>query len=944
MSLTAGARLGPYEIVAPIGAGGMGEVYEARDTRLDRAVAIRVLPPGWADSPVMAQRFGREAQVIASLNHPNICKLHDIGKTTSGVVSGVAGEPTPEVVFLVMEHLEGETLAERLIRGPVPVDEALRIGIAIGDALDKAHRQGVVHRDLTPANVMLTESGPKLLDFGLAPRHAGAPSAGNQPTRATPTSPITQAGVILGTLQYMAPEQLDGIEGDARTDIFALGVVLHETVTGKRAFQGRSQVLLMSAIATTDPPPLSRMQPTVPPALDHVVKTCLAKDPDDRWQTARDVVAELQWIADGGGAAAADSAPAAGGPRGRSRAMRFALAGAGFVVLALAVPTALYVKGGAAPEKIELRVSINPLTYSGNPASNGFFAVSPDGRQLVMRANPADGQDALYVGSFDFLSPRRLEGTHNANQVFWSPDGRSIAFVVDNKLQRIEAAGGPPQPICDVLDFRGGTWNRDGTIVFGSPKGLYTVRADGGKPTVLTTIASSEAGHFWPRFLPDGRHFLYLSWSVNPADRVAMAGSLDAKSSTRIMPSDSNVVFAAPGHLVFWRDRTLYAQPFDAGSLRLSGDATRLADDISRNATTGRAVFDVSANGVLAYYRDSTSTTPIDRGGDETNRDFQLAWVNRLGQEPQAVSKPGVYRGVELSPDGRRIAVHRHDPRGGDVWVFEPNGTETRVTFNASFDNSNPVWSIDGNRLTYASFRNGKWGLYQAAADGSGNEEMLLESELPKAPLQWSPDGQLLLYWVRDPRTGDDIWMWPAADRKPRPLIATEADERNGQISPDGKWIAYSSTLDGASRAGVPGAGRPEIFVQPFPVPGTARWQVSPDSSDGGRWPRWNRKTNELLYRAPVNGPWFTTGWMFSVAWQARGAAFTHEAPRMFLRINALNYPHDGGDYHTYAVSPDGQRFLIFQYLLTGSTTPPSDADPAAGVTVLMHWTQTVRQ
>jgi Tol biopolymer transport system component len=930
----AGTRLGPYEIVAPIGAGGMGEVYKARDTRLERTVAIKVLPPEWAESPDMKQRFDREAQVIASLNHPNICKLHDLG------------ESAPGISYLVMEHLDGETLAERLTRGPVPVDEALRIGIAIGDALDKAHRHGVVHRDLKPANVMLVRSGgtstpplAKLLDFGLAKLHAGVPSAGNQATRATPTPPITRAGVILGTLQYMAPEQLDGVEADARTDIFALGVVLHEMVTGKPAFQGKSQVLLMSAIATVDPPPLSRVQPTVPPALDHVVKTCLAKDPDDRWQAARDVVAELQWIA-GGGGATDEAVPATAGPRGQTRAMRFALAGAGLVALILAVPAALYVKGAPAPEKIELRVSIHPLLYSGNSASNGFFAVSPDGRQLVMRANPAEGQDALYVGTFDFLSPRRLEGTYNANQVFWSPDGRSIAFVADNKLQRIEAAGGPPQPICDVQDFRGGTWNRDGTIVFGSPRGLFSVRADGGKPTALTTVASSEAGHFWPRFLPDGRRFLYLSWSATPADRIAMAGSLDAKDTTRIMPSDSNVVFTEPGYLVFWRERTLYAQPFDAGSLRLSGDATRLADDIARNASTGRAVFDVSADGVLAYHRDTTTRPTDGSGRDETVRDFQLAWINRLGQEPQPVGKPGVYRGVELSPDGRRIAVHRHDPKGGDVWVFEPNGTETRVTFNAPYDNSNPVWSTDGTRLAYASLRNGKWGLYQASADGSGNEELLLESELPKAPLQWTPDGQFLLYWVRDPKTADDIWVWPASDKKPRPLLATDAEERDAQVSPDGKWIVYSSTLNGVMRPGVPGAGRPEIFVQPFPVPGTARWQVSPDSDDGGRWPRWNPKTSELLYRAPVNGPWFSTGWLFSVSWKAKGAAFTHEARQQFLRINALNYPHSGGDYHTYAVSPDGQRFLIFQYFLTGGTaTTSSDADPAAGVTVLMHWT-----
>ena len=960
MALLSGARLGPYEILAPLGQGGMGEVYKARDTRLDRTVAIKVLPPEWADSPDMKQRFDREAQVIASMNHPNICKLHDVRlrpargasprdaerEASAGVPASVEEDGTG-VDFLVMEFVDGETLAQRLTRGPVPVDEALQIGIAIGDALDKAHRQGVVHRDLKPTNIMLTESGPKLLDFGLARWSPGASPAGTHPGSKdpalqgrTPNTPITQAGVILGTLQYMAPEQLEGVEADARTDIFALGVVLHEMVTGKRAFQGKSQVLLMSAIATADPPPLSRVRPTVPPALDHVVKTCLAKDPDDRWQTARDVVAELQWIADGGGAAD-ESAPMATGHGGQSQVMRFALAGAGLVVLALAVPTALYLKGTPEPEKLELRISMNPLAYTGNPASNGFFAVSPDGRQMVVIARSGGGGPggggtgpySLYLGTLDLLSPRPLPGTDSASQPFWSPDGRSIAFVLANKLVRIEAGGGPPQPICDVQDFRGGTWNADGTIVFGSPNGLYSVRAEGGKPAAMTTVEASEAGHFWPRFLPDGRHYLYLSWSLSPSDRVIMAGSIDSKDKTRVMPGDSNVAFTEPGFLVFRRERTLYAQAFDAGSLSLSGDPTRLADDIAINRNNGRGGFDVSADGVLAYYRDTTSTAATNDGAVP---DLQPVWVNRLGQDPQAVGKPGLYRGVEVSPDGKRVAVHRHDPKGGDVWVFEPNGTETRVTFNAAHDNSRPVWSHDGLRLAFASLRNDKWGLYQAAADGSGNEEMLLESELPKVPLQWSPDGQHLLYWVNDPKTADDLWVWPAADKKPRPLIATEARERHGQISPDGQWIAYSSTL----------TGRPEIFVQPFPS-GNGRWQVSPDSNDGGLWPRWSEKTGELLYREPFSGNSAGNGPVFSVSWRAKGAVFTPEAARPAVRLNAINYPHTGGDYHTFAVSADGQRFLILQIVPTAAeSNPTSDAapDPAAGLTVLMHWTQTVKK
>jgi len=929
VSLTIGTTLGPYEILGAIGAGGMGEVYKARDTRLDRIVAIKVLPPAWADSPDMQQRFDREAQVIASLNHPNICKLHDVRlRPARGASPPDAGREASDIDFLVMEFVDGETLAERLTRGPVAVDEALRIGIAIGDALDKAHRQGVVHRDLKPANIMLTETGPKLLDFGLAKLHPGAAAQASHATRATPQTPITQAGMILGTLQYMAPEQLDGVEADARTDIFALGVVLYEMIAGRRAFEGKSQVLLMSAIATADPPPLA----TSLGSLNHVVKTCLAKDPDDRWQTARDVVAELQWIADGGGAA--DTAvPALTGPRGQSRVARIALAGAILVALALAVPAVLYLRGFPEPAKLELRVATSPVTYIGNPGINGFFAVSPDGRRMVVRARqPGEDEDSLFVGTFDFLSPTRLDGTEGAAQPFWSPDGRSIAFVAHNKLQRIEAAGGPPQPICDVQEFRGGTWNREGTIVFGSEAGLFKVPAEGGTPTPLSTVEASEAGHFWPRFLPDGRHYLYLSWSQDPADRAIMAGSLDATDRTHIMPGESNVLYTAPGYLLFRRERSIYAQPFDARSLRLSGDATRLADDIASNRDNGRGGFDVSADGVLAYYRDTTSNAATESRIDP---ELQLAWVDRLGQEPRPVGKPGVYRGAEVSPDGLRVAAHRHDPKGGDVWVFEPNGTETRVTFDASHDNSNPVWSTDGARLTYASLRNQNWGLYRAASDGSGSEELLLESELPKVPLQWSPDGQYLLYWVNDPGTADDLWVWAAADKKPRPLIATEAREQHGQISPDGNWIAYSSNL----------TGRPEVFVQPFPS-GSGRWQVSPDSHDGGGWPRWNQQIGELLYqeRSPSA---FSTETIFSVTWKTRGPAFAPEPPRAVVRTRAVNYAHSGGDYHTFAVSPDGQRFLIFQLfqlLATTGPTPVIDVDPAGGLTVVMHWTQTLKK
>jgi len=931
--LLPGARLGPYEIEALVGEGGMGAVYRARDTRLDRTVAIKVLPPEWAGSPEMQQRFDREAQAIASLNHPNICALHDRG---------------PD--YLVMEYLEGETLAERLTRGPLPVSEALNVAIAIADALDRAHGQGVVHRDLKPGNIMLSPAGPKLLDFGLAKYVAplGAPdgtAASPRPTRSTPVTPLTKAGAIVGTLQYMAPEQLDGLEADRRTDIFALGVVLHEMVTGRRAFEGKSQVLLISAIATADPPPISRIQPATPPALDHVVKVCLAKDPDERWQSARDLLAELRWIA-GGGADAGLAGEVGAASRGTSRWTRFALAGAVVLLAATSVPAVGYFRGEPEPDRIELRMSANPLNYSGVPTIQGFFAVSPDGRQIVMRARAEAGSlYSLHVGTLDFLTPRPLSGTDEAVQPFWSPNGREIAFVTAGKLKKIEAAGGPPRPICDAADFKGGTWNADGTIVFGSETGLFRVPAEGGQPVPVTTVGPGEAGHYWPRFLPDGRRFLYLSWSTEASAQALVAGSLDDKTTSRIMPVESNVAYTAPGFLVFRRETSLYAQRFDPVTLKVSGDATRLADAVNRYGATGRAAFDLSPNGVLAFYRDLTDTTSMGMGSLAETREWQLAWVNRTGQEPAIVGKFGVLRGAEVSPDGTRVAVHRHETKGGDVSVIEPNGTETRITFDATQDNSNPVWSPNGQRLVYASLRNGKWGLYQAASDGSGKEELLVESDLPKVPLSWSPDGLRLVYWVRDPKTAGDLWVLPFdGDKKAVAFLATNADERHGQISPDGKWIAYSSTL----------FGRREVFVQPFPE-GGGRWQISPTANAGAGWPRWSRKEkeNELVYHSLGVGPNSTSpvpatiflGPLYSVSWKAAGGSFTHDPPRDVVGTYAVEVPHGGGDYHTFSLTPDGQRFLILQTVLTAAQTADDlGPDPPAGVTILMHWTKGLKR
>ena len=933
MALGAGARLGPYEVIAPIGKGGMGEVYKARDTRLERIVAIKVLPPEWTNDPAAKERFDREAQTIASLKHPHICVLHDVGSEG-------------ETNFLVMEFLEGETLTDRLVRGPLPLQEALGIAIAIGDALDKAHRQGVVHRDLKPGNVMLTSGGPKLLDFGLAKSQAALPAG--------TTMSMTLPGTIIGTMQYMAPEQLEGNDADRRSDIFALGVVVHEMVTGKKAFEGKSQVLLISAIATSTPPPLSRVQPEAPPALDELVRKCLEKDPAERWQDARDVVAELRWIAEGGA-----DADVAGSAARRSNwgawVRRGAVAAGVAAVLLLSWPAYKYLQGEAPPEELRFRVprslSAQPdETQTGNSASGGAAtfsrsdsAVSPDGRLIVFAARPNTADTyMLYVRPVDSVAPQRLAGTDDATQPFWSPDSQSIAFVSKGKLKKIAVAGGRPNDLCEVGPFNGGTWNREGTILFGSPSGLYRVSEEGGTPEAVTKAETAENGHVWPRFLPDGKSYLFLAKSGDAAKSGVYVGTLGSKDRTRVLPVNSNAIYTEPGLLVFERAGAVYAQPFNAASLALSGQPARVADEVTFESTNSKGDFDVSSNGVLIYYVSSSGAGAVGEDGYE----FQLQWTDRTAQQFGVVGPRGVYRGVEVSPDGKRVAVHRHDPAGGDIWVFEPPPrAPNRITFEASQDNSSPVWSHDGARIFFASKRNGKWGLYVTQSDGSGTDgELLIESDLPKAPMSVSPDGKRLVYWVQDPKTLGDIWILPLeGDKKPVPFLASSRNETHPQVSPDGKWIAYTSEL----------TGKKQVYVQPFPT-GTGRWQVSPDAGLEADWPRWQHNTQALYYHSLgnagaygiyTNGAAFL-GPVYEVSIKATGTSIEAGTPKEVVRMLALRYGHGGIDYHTYAMSQDGKQFLAYQRVVTAAvaTAQILPEVPISGLTVAKNWTRTVKK
>ena len=956
-AMPAGTRLGPYQILEPIGAGGMGEVYKASDTRLDRVVAIKLLTKNWAGDSEMRQRFEREAQIVASLNHPNICVLHDVGQQD--------GKD-----FLVMEYLEGEDLAVRLERGPMPVDEALKTAIAIADALDKAHRRGVVHRDLKPSNVVLTAGGPKLLDFGLAKREGaltGRESARRSPSTPRPIIPsrtqlptisnLTTAGAIMGTLQYMAPEQLEGLDADGRTDIFSFGALLYEMITGKKAFVGKSRILLMSAIATSQPEPLAVTQPAAPAALEHVVKTCLAKDPEDRWQTARDLLAELEWVAEAGSHAGArgGAARASAGAEGRREKLaRILLAAAAVLVLVAALPAAMYVRGTRPAEEFRFHIplsgSAQPYDRPGITANNSRstagtnFAVSPDGRTLAYVSRADNGEPwALWVRPLGSVTPQKLVAIEDAaphmTQPFWSADSRFIGFVTGGELKKIETTGGPAQDICDAAGFFGGTWNRDNTILFGSAKGLFRVSAEGGKPEAVTTLGPGESGHYWPRFLPDGRRYLYTAWNAEAGKRAVVAGTLGSKETTRVLAAESNAAYAEPGFLLFHRGNAVYAQPFDWKKPALRGEPARVADEIGYIATNGWSDFAVSPGGVLVYFQTGSGAAAPSQ---ENMTEWQLSWADRTARVLESPGPPGVYRGMEISPDGKRIAVHLHDASGGIVMVIEPRGSTTTLTFDASHHNSSPIWSPDGARIVYSALQKGKWGLYQTLSSGSGKEELLYESELLKAPMSWSPDGKRIVFWVLDPQNNGDLWVLPLeGDKKPEPLIASPFNETHAQISPDGKWIAYTSNS----------TGRPEVYVQPFPS-GSGRYQIS---FHGGDWPRWRGDSKEIFYHgiavnqdAPPLSNAFRGGALFSVEVTANGAAFEAGNPKPILRTVVVNYPHSGGDYTAYAVSADGKRFLTPQ--AANATNPNAGASDADGpdaplsITVAMDWAAGLRR
>jgi eukaryotic-like serine/threonine-protein kinase len=804
--MESGTRLGPYEIVSRIGAGGMGEVWKARDTRLDRSVAVKILPAEFADNAQLRLRFEREAKMISQLQHPHICSLFDVGDG-----------------YLVMELLEGESLADRLARGALPLGDVLKFGAQIAQALDRAHRTGIVHRDLKPGNIMITRSGAKLLDFGLA-RSAAAPAVDID--QATVQKPLTQEGAILGTFQYMAPEQLSGEEADTRSDIFALGAVLYEMTTGKRAFEGKTRTSLVSQIVGGEPRPIRDLQPMTPSTLEHVIRKCLAKDGDERWQSASDIGSQLRWIGESSMEAAHAQSP-------RSRP-RWGMALTAIAVIAAVAFGALWMRSSRGQET-RLVSSIVPPAGTAFNFEQGVMMLSPDGLRIAMLV--ADkGVTHLHVYDMQTGQTRRIEATSNASSPFWSPDGQTLAFFADGHLKTVGITNGPPQIIAAATGPRGGAWNQDGTIVY-APRfreGLSSIPSAGGKPQELTRTATGEISHRWPLFLPDGEHVLFL---VQRAEGGATDDpstidviSLVTKARREVLRANSSVAYSN-GFLLFWRDGSLLAQPFDEKNLRLTGTPVQIAADVSLSGLEQMMASTATGSGTLVY-----------RAGGKIG-ESRLVWSNRAGMNSALhdnfALRTANYFGPALSPDGKTIAVSMVDQTEDIHAIDVERLTNTRMTFGPT-DEDSPIWSPDGQWLALRSNRIDPGDVYLKSAKGDRPEQPLLVTPDSMRPTSWSSDGRFLLLERIAPGANlADLWVYSFDDKSTRALVETPFEECGGVFSPDGRWVAYTSTE----------SGKPEVYIRAFE--GDAKWQVS---TDRGWMPKWSRDGKELFFMAANNG------------------------------------------------------------------------------------------
>lgn len=891
MEISRDTRLGRYEIRSPLGAGGMGEVYLARDPKINRDVAIKVLPADFSSDSERLRRFEQEAQAAGALNHPNILSIYDVDTHD--------GSP-----YVVSELLEGETLREQLNGTALPVRKAIDYALQIASGLAAAHAKGIVHRDLKPENLFVTKDGRvKILDFGLAkliePRDRSEVRT-DLPTRKQHTDP----GTVVGTVGYMSPEQVRGQRVDHRSDIFSLGAVLYEMLSGKRAFRGDSAIETLNAILKEDPPELSQPNSQINSALERVVIHCLEKNPEQRFQSARDVAFALESLNGvSSGRTMTDALPLTSGRPKTREWLAWIVAS---VCLLAALPFVIaYLRRAPKDERV-LKMSVllpEKTTMTLGPSS---MAVSPDGRRLAFIAS-FEGRDLLWVRSLDSLSAQALPGTEGAllqSNPFWSPDSRFIGFFAGGKLKKIDASGGPPQTLCDIGGPRGGTWNRDGVIVFSPvPFGpLYRVSAAGGEPTPVTVLDQSnlETAHRWPYFLPDGRHFLYLVKSRRPESEGIYVGSVNAKETKRLLSTALNAAYAPPGFLLFLRNETLMAQRFDADKLELTGEPFPVAERVAYNPGLSRGAFSVSENGVLAFRS----------GGGQIN---QPVWFDRAGKQIGSLGVVSLYQTLWLSPDERQVAADRSDPQTGtmDIWLFDlSRGIPSRFTTDPAGD-TNPIWSPDGSRIVWSSSREGVRNLYQKSAGGGGNDEVLFKSSEDKIPNDWSSDGQLIVYQTSNPKTKWDLWVLPmSGDRQPHPILQTEFNEHQAQFSPDGKWIIYTSDESGA----------PEVYVQTFPT-SKDKWRVS---TGGGGQPRWRRDGREIFYIAADRT-------LMAVEVKL-GATFEASVPKPLFGTRVISSTEFRNHY---VPTSDGQRFLINSTLEETTSTP---------INIVVNWTSDLKR
>jgi Tol biopolymer transport system component/predicted Ser/Thr protein kinase len=874
MGLAAGTRLGPYEIQSLLGAGGMGEVYRARDTRLERDVAIKILPATLSLESSSRQRLEREAKSISRLSHPHICTLHDVGHDD--------GKD-----FLVMELIEGETLEHRLEKGPLTPEQTLRYAVQIADALTVAHRHGIVHRDLKPANVMLTKTGAKLMDFGLAKDSGPAPMASVLTEMTAERSKLTAEGTIVGTFQYMAPEQLEGRDIDARADIFSFGALLYEMLTGKTAFTGKSRASLIAAILTAEPPPITALRPMTPVNLERVVKKCLAKDPDDRWQSASDLATELRWMAEAG------SHPAVAATKETPwKRATWLLAAVAAVAIAIAALTWFKAQTDHAPAM---------LFHAAIPFAVNDVAVSPNGRSAALVAySESTNNYVLWLYPIGGQQPKALEGTQGASYPFWSPDGKALGFFADGKLKKIDIEKSQVQVICEAANGRGGTWNQDGIIVFSpdAQAGLHRVASSGGLPSefLKPDPKELETSVRWPTFLPDGRHFLFLgaNFTGHPEKDAIYVGTVGSAERHRLVESSGNAVYVEPGYLLYMRGRALMAQRMNIKDYALTGDAQIVAENVLTFPAVHHAVFSAVDGKTL-----------IAQTGVGANIS-RLTWFDRGGKPVRTLGEPGWFNNVRLSPDSSKIAVDETDQDGQDVdvWIHDATtGAKRRLTFTPSLDQV-PIWSPDGKQIIYSSNQNLGWKVYRKNSDGASPEEAIAGFDMVLASAwDWSPDGQTVTV-----RKLNQLWYLSLNDRSLKPLFESSWTIKNARFSPNGRWMAYASNE----------SGKMEVYVVSFP-PGSGKWQVS---SGGGQEPVWRRDGKELFF--------ISSDGKIMAAPVTATDRFDSGTPVALFQTHRRQ-PISSQDVFSYDVSKDGKQFLVTDKSVKAEATPPS---------IYLNWTR----